>query len=251
MTQQRFTDKIAVVTGGNSGIGLAAAQGFAKEGARVAVLGRDATTLAQAKASLGRGAIAVQGDVSRLADIDALVAQVSKEAGRIDVLFVNAGIANFAPIEQGDEAFFDRQFDTNVKGAYFTIQKALPLMKKGSSIVLNASAVIDVGMANSSVYAATKAALASLARSLSTELAARGIRLNVVNPGPIETPIYGRLGLPQDAVAGMAKGILSQVPLGRFGGPEEVANVVLFLASDEASFVHGTSIHVDGGMASL
>ncbi|MBK7874968.1 MAG: SDR family oxidoreductase [Planctomycetes bacterium] len=251
MTQQRFTNKIAVVTGGNSGIGLAAAQAFAKEGARVVVLGRDAETLAQAKTSLGRGAIAVQGDVSRLADIDRLIAQVSKEAGRIDVLFVNAGVALFAPVEQSDEVLFDKQFDTNVKGAYFTIQKALPLMPKGSSIVINASSVIDQGMPNSSVYTATKAAIASLARSLSTELATRGIRLNVVNPGPIETPIFARLGLPQEAMQGMAKQIVGQVPFGRFGSPEEIANVVLFLSSDEASYVHGTSIHVDGGMASL
>ncbi|MCE9595330.1 MAG: SDR family oxidoreductase [Planctomycetes bacterium] len=251
MQKQRFQGKVAVVTGGNSGIGLATAKAFAAEGARVAILGRDPKTLAQAKVALGANAIAVQGDVARVADVQKLVDTVSKEAGRIDTLFVNAGIALFAPIEGVDEDFFDRQFATNVKGAFFTIQKALPLMPRGASIVINASSVIDQGMANSSVYTATKAAVASLARSLSRELATRGIRLNVVNPGPIETPIFGRLGLSDVEIDGMAKQIQSGVPMDRFGKSEEVAGAVLFLASDEASYVHGSSIHVDGGMASL
>ncbi|MBI5432908.1 MAG: SDR family oxidoreductase [Planctomycetes bacterium] len=251
MSKQRFQGKVAVVTGGNSGIGFATAKAFVSEGARVAILGRDAKTLATAKAALGANAIAVQGDVARTADLTKLFDAVSKEVGRIDTLFVNAGMALFAPIEQVDEDSFEQQFATNVKGAYFTIQKALPLMARGSSIVINASAVIDQGMPNTSVYTATKVAIASLARSLSRELAARGIRLNIVNPGPIETPIYGRLGLREDEVQGMAKQIQGQVPLDRFGTSDEVARTVLFLASDEASFVHGTSIHVDGGMASL
>ncbi len=251
MNTTRFQDKVALVTGGNSGIGLATAQAFAREGARVAIAGRDPETLKQAKASLGTNAIAIQADVAKLADIDRAIAQVAKEAGRIDVLFVNAGIAHFAPIEASDEAFFDRQFAINVKGAFFTIQKALPLMKPGSAIVINASSVVNVGMPNSAVYAATKAAVGSLARSLALELAPKGIRLNVVHPGPIETPIFGRMGLPAETTQEMAGHILAGVPLKRFGAPEDVARAVLFLASDEAGYVHGTSLTIDGGMAAL
>lgn len=251
MSKKRFQDKVAVVTGGNSGIGLAAAKAFAKEGARVAILGRDARTLAEAKAALGADAIAVQGDVANVADVQRFIDAVVEKAGHIDALFVNAGIALFAPIEQVNEDFFERQFATNVKGAFFTIQRALPSMPRGSSIVLNSSAVVDLGMPNTSVYAATKAALASFARSLSRELAARGVRLNVVKPGPIETPIFGRIGLSDDEVEAMARDIQSQVPMERFGNADEVAATVLFLASDDASYVHGTSIHVDGGIASL
>lgn len=251
MNQQRFHGKVAVVTGGNSGIGLAAAQAFASEGARVAILGRDPKTLASAKATLGPGAIAVQGDVARIADVDKLFATVKQEAGRVDALFVNAGIGRFVPIELVDEDLFDAQFAVNVKGAFFTIQRALPLMPRGGAIVINASSVIDQGLANSSVYTATKAAVASFARSLSRELAGRGVRLNVVNPGPIETPIFDRMGLPAADLEAMAGSIRSQVPMDRFGSSAEVANTVLFLASDEATYIHGSSIHVDGGMASL
>jgi len=251
MNTTRFQDKVALVTGGNSGIGLATAQAFAREGARVAIAGRDPETLKQAKASLGTNAIAIQADVAKLADIDRAIAQVAKEAGRIDVLFVNAGIAHFAPIEASDEAFFDRQFAINVKGAFFTIQKALPLMKPGSAIVINASSVVNVGVPNSAVYAATKAAVGSLARSLALELAPKGIRLNVVHPGPIETPIIGRMGLSAETTQEMAGQILASVPLKRFGTPEDVARAVLFLASDEAGYVHGTSLTIDGGMAAL
>ncbi|MBK7642295.1 MAG: SDR family oxidoreductase [Planctomycetes bacterium] len=251
MSRNRFQNKVALVTGGNSGIGLAAAQAFAKEGARVAIAGRDPETLKQAHATLGANAIAIQADVSKLADIDRVLAQVKKEAGRIDALFVNAGVGHFAPIEASDEAFFDKQFATNVKGAYFTIQKALPLMPKGSSIVINASSVVNLGMPNASVYAATKAAVASLARTLTMELAPRGIRINVVNPGPIETPIFERMGLPAEALKEMGAQIVSQVPLRRFGSPEDIAAAVLYLSSDEASYVHGTSLAVDGGMTAL
>ncbi len=251
MSTHRFQGKIALVTGGNSGIGLAAAQAFAKEGARVVIAGRDPESLKQAKASIGPNTVAVQADVSKLLDIDRTIAEAAKVAGRIDVLFVNAGIGHFAPIEQSDEAFFDRQFATNVKGAYFTIQKALPHMREGSSIVINASSVVNLGLPNSSVYTATKAAIASLARSLALELSPRGIRLNIVNPGPTETPIFSRMGLDAETTKGMADQITASVPMKRFGSPEEVARAVLFLASDEASFVHGASLGVDGGMASL
>jgi len=248
MSTQRFQGKIALVTGGNSGIGLAAAQAFAREGARVAIAGRDPETLAQAKQTLGGNAIAVQADVSKLSDIDRVLAQVKQEAGRIDVLFVNAGVGTFAPIEESDEAMFDRQFGINVKGAYFTVKKALPLMKPGSAIVINASSVVNKGLPSSSVYTATKAAVASLARSLALELAPKGIRLNIVNPGPIETPIFERMGLPAEAMQAMASQITSSVPQKRFGAPEDIAAAVLYLCSDEAGFVHGASLAVDGGL---
>jgi len=251
MASNRFQNKIVLVTGGNSGIGLAAAQAFAKEGARVVVAGRDPKTLEQAKASIGANAIVVQADVAKLADIDRVIAETAKLSGRIDVLFVNAGTGAFLPIEASDEELFDRLVATNVKGAYFTIQKALPHMREGSSIVINASSVVDMGIPNSSVYTATKAAVASLARSLALELGPRGIRLNVVNPGPTETPIFGRMGLDAETTKAMAAQIIAGVPMKRFGAPEEVARAVLFLASDEASFVHGASLGVDGGMAAL
>jgi len=250
MNTRRFQGKIAVVTGGNSGIGLAAAQAFAAEGARVAIFGRDPETLQQAKKSLGADAIAVQADLSRIEDIERAIGQVKREAGRIDALFVNAGIAHFAPIESVDEDFFDRHFATNVKGAYFTIQKALPLMPRGSAIVVNGSIAANKGLPSSSVYAATKAAVGSLARTLSTELAPLGVRLNVVHPGPIETPIFGRMGLSTEAAQAMGQQMLARVPLGRLGSPDDIARAVLYLCSDDADFVHGTSLTVDGGTAS-
>jgi NAD(P)-dependent dehydrogenase (short-subunit alcohol dehydrogenase family) len=248
MSTQRFQNKVALVTGGNSGIGLAAAQAFAREGARVAIAGRDPETLETARKTLGPNAIAVQADVSKLADIDRMLAQVKKEAGRIDALFVNAGVGKFVPLEQSDEALFDWHFGINVKGAYFTIQKALPLMKPGSTIVVNASSVVNLGLPNSSVYTATKAAVASLARSLALELAPKGIRLNIVNPGPIETPIFERMGLPPEVLKQMGEQIASQVPQKRFGSPEDIAHAVLYLSSDESGFVHGASLAVDGGL---
>ena len=246
---QRFQGKVAVVTGGNSGIGLASAKAFAREGARVAIFGRDPKTLEQARAELGGGALTVQGDASKIGDIERLIGEVKAKHGRIDALFVNAGIAQFVPIESIDEAHYDQTFDINVKGVFFTIQKALPLMPRGSSIVLNASSVVEMGMPSSSVYTASKSAVNSLARSLVSELAPRGIRLNIVNPGPIETPIFGRMGLDADATRGMVAHIQSQVPMGRMGSPEEIASAVLFLSSDEASYIHGASLLVDGGIS--
>jgi NAD(P)-dependent dehydrogenase (short-subunit alcohol dehydrogenase family) len=248
-SDSRFQDKVAVVTGGNSGIGLATARALTAEGARVFVSGRDAATLEAARAELGPQAVALQADVSTLAGVERLVQAVREQAGRIDVLFVNAGIARFAPLEQVDEELFDATFATNVKGAFFTVQRALPLLSQGASVVLNASAVVEMGMPGSSVYTASKAAVASLARTLSGELAQRGVRFNVVHPGPIETPIYGRMGMDAQATEAMAGQILSQVPLGRFGQPEEIAQLVLFLSSDAASFVHGASVLADGGMS--
>jgi NAD(P)-dependent dehydrogenase (short-subunit alcohol dehydrogenase family) len=247
IAQKKFQGKVAVVTGGNSGIGLAAAKAFAAEGARVAILGRDPETLAAAHKEIGSATIAVQGDVAKLADIDRLIREVREKAGRIDALFVNAGVGNFLPIEAVDEANFDLTLGVNVKGAFFTIQKALPLMPRGSAIVINASCVVEMGMPASSVYTASKTAVNSLARSLTSELAPRGVRINVVNPGPVETPIFGRMGLDGESLKKMVAGIQAQVPLGRMGNPEEVAAAVLFLASEEASFIHGAALLVDGG----
>ena len=247
----KLQDKIAVITGGNSGIGRSIAEAFAAEGATVVVFGRNRETLDQTAAALGDGNHAVQGDVSSAADLDRLFATVKEKLGRIDVLVANAGVAPGAPMEQVDEALFDKLFDINVKGLFFTVQKALPLLGEGASVVLTGSSVSYRGMPGMSVYGATKAAVRYLARAFSTELLSRGIRVNVLSPGPIETPIFDRMGLPEEAKAEMARQIESQVPIGRFGKPEEMAAAALFLASDESSYVVGADLLADGGFATL
>lgn len=247
----RLENKIAVVTGGNSGIGLATAQRFVDEGAKVVIFGRDQATLDRAVETLGANATGVQGDVTRLADLDRLVATVKAEHGRIDALFINAGVAQFAPVDQVSLEHFDTIFDINVRGAYFTVQKALPLMGDGASIVLTTSGASELGMAGASVYSATKAALRSLARTLSADLIGRGIRVNAVAPGPIETPIFQRLGLPADHLDAAKAGFVAQVPAGRLGQPSEIAAAVAYLASDDARYVVGVELPVDGGMTTL
>ncbi len=247
----KLTEKVAVITGGNSGIGLATARRFVQEGARVAIMGRDAETVRAAIDELGDAAIGVQGDVTNMGDLDNLFEIVREKFGSIDLLFVNAGVGQVRPIEAVDEAHFDLQFGVNVKGAYFTVQKALPLMNDGGAIVLNTSIANQTGNPNFSVYSATKAALRSLARTLSAELVGRGIRVNAISPGPIETPIFGRLGLPEDALEGLAQHFTEQVPMNRFGQADEIANAVLFLGSPESSFVLGHELVVDGGMSQL
>jgi NAD(P)-dependent dehydrogenase (short-subunit alcohol dehydrogenase family) len=247
----RFQGKVAVVTGGNSGIGLATARRLQEEGARVAISGRSRQTLDDAVKTIGNGVLAVQADVSRLADVDKLYEEVSQKLGKIDVLFVNAGVAKFGPLAETSESTYDEQFDINIKGAYFTIQKALPFLNDGASIILNTSVADSKGTAGTSAYAATKAALRSLARTAAAELAGRGIRVNTVAPGPIVTPIFDRTGLPKQAVEEFAKQIVDQVPLKRFGQPEEVAGVVAFLASQDASYITGTEINVDGGLGQI
>lgn len=246
-----FAGKVAVVTGGNSGIGLATAKKFAAEGAKVVISGRDQTTLDAAAQEIGGDVLAVKADVSNLSDLDRLFAESKNKFGGIDALFVNAGIAKFALVADTDESLFDEMMTINFKGAYFTIQKALPLLNDNAAIVLNTTVAHNIGMPSSSVYAASKAALRSLARSLSAELIERGIRVNAVAPGPIETPIYGRMGVSQEAVQEMAAGILGLVPMKRFGSADDVANAVLFLASAESSYVLGVELNVDGGMAQL
>ncbi|MBY0313634.1 MAG: SDR family oxidoreductase [Phycisphaerales bacterium] len=247
----RLINKVAVITGGNSGIGLASAEAFLREGATVVITGRDEATLTAAQKRLGTKVTAVLSDAAKLGDIDALMAAVKAKHGRIDVLFLNAGIAQFAPLEASDEAFFDRQFSTNVKGMFFTIKRALPLLASGASVILTSSVAASVGIPNSSVYSMTKAAVRNLARTLSAELVDRGIRVNVISPGPIETPIFGRLGLPQEAVAQLADQLARAVPMKRVGKADEVASVAVFMASDESSYMAGSEVIVSGGQGNL
>ena len=239
--------KVAVVTGGNSGIGLATAKRLQEEGARVAISGRSKKTLDEAVKTIGNGVVAVQSDVAKLTDVDKLFAEVSQKLGKIDVLFVNAGVAKFPSLAETSESVYDELFDINMKGAYFTIQKALPFLNDGASIILNTSVAGSKGFAGASAYSATKAALRSLARTAAAELVGRGIRVNAVAPGPIVTPILGRTGLPKEALDEFTKELTAQVPMKRFGQPEEVAAVVAFLASQDASYITGVEISVDGG----
>jgi NAD(P)-dependent dehydrogenase (short-subunit alcohol dehydrogenase family) len=248
---KRLEGKVAVVTGGNSGIGLATAKRLQEEGARVAISGRSRKTLDEAVKAIGNGVLAVQADVAKLADLDKLYAEVSQKLGKIDVLFVNAGIAKFASLAETSESTYDEQFEINTKGAYFTIQKAIPLLNDGASIILNTSVADIQGQVGTSAYSATKAALRSFARTAAAELAGRGIRVNTVAPGPIVTPIFGRTGLPKEAVDEFAKQIVAKVPLKRFGQPEEVAATVAFLASRDASYITGVEINVDGGLGQI
>src|SRR5215510_12902448 len=242
--------KIAVITGGSSGIGLATAKLFQQAGARVAIAGRNQKSLDGAVKELG-DVLAVRSDVSRLSDLDRLFEIVAGKLGRIDVLFANAGIAKFAPVSDVSEEAYDETFDINVKGVFFTIQKAIPFLNDNASVILNTSFVNQAGVPTTSIYAASKAAVRSLARSISAELASRGIRVNVVSRGPIATPIYGKLGLPKEAVDAFAANIVSQVPLKRFGRPEEVAQTALFLASSASSYITGVELNVDGGLGQV
>lgn len=247
----KLENKVAVITGGNSGIGRAIAEEFANQGAKVVVFGRNQSTLDDTTKALGDGHLAVQGDVANLADLDHLFGQVKEHYGRVDVIVANAGIATPGPIDQVDEAFFDKTFNINVKGLFFTVQKALPLLSEGASIVFNASAVTYRGMPGLSLYGASKAAVRYLSRGLSAELLPRGIRVNTLSPGPIETPIYGRMGLPEDQLEAMSQDILATVPMGRFGSAEEMAKAALFLASDDSSYVVGADLLADGGFATI
>lgn len=247
----RFASKTVLVTGGNSGIGLATALQFAAQGARVVITGRDQATLDQARAQLGEGAIALRNDAGASGSPKALAAALTAEGITLDAVFINAGLAKFAPLEGVDEALWDDTFNVNVKGAFFAIQALSPLLNTGAAVILNGSINAHIGMPNSSVYAASKAALISLAKTLSSELVARGIRVNVVSPGPVTTPLYGKLGVPADQLDALAAGIQAQVPVKRFGTPDEVASAVVYLSSPDAAFIVGTELIVDGGMSQL
>lgn len=247
----KLESKVAVVTGGNSGIGLATAKEFKEQGARVVISGRDQLSLDEAKRVIGGDVLAVRSDASSLTELDKLFEAVKEKFGHIDVLFVNAGVGKFAPIVVVTEQLFDSIMDINFKGAYFTIQKSLPLLNDNASIILNTSINAHIGMPNSSVYAASKAALLTLARTLSAELVGRGIRVNAISPGPITTHILNRLGLPAEALEETQKFLIDQIPMKRFGRPEEIAKVALFLASADSSFLLGTEIVADGGMSQL
>jgi NAD(P)-dependent dehydrogenase (short-subunit alcohol dehydrogenase family) len=247
----KLEGKIAVITGASSGIGLATAKEFVREGAYVFITGRREPELNAAVKEIGKNVTPVQGDVSKLQDLDRLFAQIKSEKGRLDIVFANAGIAKYAPLGQTSEELFDSIFDINVKGAFFTVQKALPLLSDGASIIVASSVVGSKGLSSNSVYSATKAALRSFARTWTTDLKGRGIRVNAISPGTIDTP--GLNDLLASAAAGQerVKVISNAVPLGRFGRPEEIAKAVVFLASDDSSYVAGAEFFVDGGFAQV
>ena len=247
----RLDGKVAVVTGGNSGIGFGTAKRLQEEGARVAISGRSRKTLDEAVKTIGNGMIAVQADVANLADLDKLYAEVSRKLGKIDVLFVNADIAKFAPLAETSERTYDEQFDINIKGAYFTVQKALPLLNDGASIILNTNVADSTGTAGTSAYAATKAALRSLARTAAAELASRGIRVNTVAPGPIVTPTFERTNLPIKAIDEFKKEIVTKIPMKRFKHPKKITDTVTFLTSQDASYITSVEINVDGGLGQI
>lgn len=246
----KYEGKTAIVTGGTTGIGFATAKILVAEGAKVIATGRDPGAIEAAQKELGPRAIVLRSDTSKLADIDALAAGAKDTLGGVDLVFVNAGVAKFLPFEQSNEAFWDEQHSINAKGAFFTIQKLAPLVREGGSFVLNTSVVDEKGMAGTSVYAASKAALRSLARTLATELLPKGIRVNAVSPGPIVTPIAGKMGLPPEAQVELAKNLREGNPMKRMGQPEEVARAALFLAF-EATFTTGAELPVDGGLTQL
>jgi len=239
-------NKVAVVTGGNSGIGYAAAQELAQHGAKVAITGRNKAAVEKAVAELG--VTGIVSDQSKLDQIGQLAAEVKEKFGKVDVLFLNAGLASFAPVESATEEHFDAIMNSNVKGVYFTVQKFLPIINDGGSIIFNTSVNAVLGMPDSSVYSASKAAVLSLNRVLARELAPRKIRVNAVSPGPIETPLYGKLGLSQEQVNGFGEILGQRILLNRFGKAEEIAHVVRFLASEDSSFITGTEITADGGL---
>ena len=248
---KKLEGKIALVTGGSTGIGLATAQQFVAEGAYVFITGRRQPELDAAVKTIGSNVTAIQADSSNLADLDKVYAQIKKEKGHLNILFANAGGGEFAPLGSITEEHFDKTFNTNVKGLVFTVQKALPLIPAGGSIILNASIVSIKGMAAFSVYSATKAAVRSFARSWTVDLKGRDIRINVISPGPIETPGVSGLAKTEEERQGLYANLASMVPLGRVGQPSEIAKTAVFLASDDASFIAGIELFVDGGAAQI
>ena len=247
----KLEGKIALITGGNSGIGLATAKEFVNEGAYVFITGRREPELAAAVKETARNVTGVRGDVSNLGDLDRLFAQIKQQKGKLDIVFANAGVARYAPLGKITEEFYDSIFNINVKGLLFTVQKALPMLTDGASIILNASIVASKGFSSNSVYSATKAAVRSFARTWTTDLKDRRIRVNAVSPGSIDTPGLSDLLASSEAGQQRKKMISSAVPLGRFGTPDEIAKAVVFLASDDSSYITGTELFVDGGIAQV
>jgi NAD(P)-dependent dehydrogenase (short-subunit alcohol dehydrogenase family) len=247
----KLEGKIALITGGNGGIGFATAKRFASEGTYVYITGRREAELAAAVKEIRKNVAGVQGDVSKLGDLDRLFSQIEQERGRLDIVFANAGMAKYAPIGEITEEFYESIFDINVKGLLFTVQKALPPLPDGASIILNASFVASSGLSSNSVYSATKAAVRSFARTWTTDLKHRRIRVNAISPGSIDTPGLGDLLTSTDTVQQRRAMINSMVPLGRFGTPDEIAKAVVFLASDDSSYVTGAELFVDGGLAQV
>ena len=247
----KLAGKVAIITGGSTGIGLATARLFVAEGAHVYITGRRQAELDAAVQEIGDNVVAVRGDVANLADLDELYARVQREKGRIDVLFANAAAASYAPLGSITEEHFDREFGANVKGLLFTVQKALPLLVPGASVILNASIVATKGTPALSVYSATKAAVRSFARTWTTDLKDRKIRVNAISPGPIDTPGLNGMASDEAQAEQIRAGMAAAVPLGRIGRPEEIAKAALFLASDDSSFITGIELFVDGGIAQV
>jgi NAD(P)-dependent dehydrogenase (short-subunit alcohol dehydrogenase family) len=247
----KLEGKIALITGGNSGIGLATAKQFVDEGAYVFITGRRDPALAAAVKEIGRNVTGVHGDVSNLSDLDRLFAQIEREKGQLDIVFANAGVAKYASFGTITEEFYDSIFNINVKGLLFTVQKALPLLPDGASIILNASIVASKGFSSTSVYSASKAAVRSFARTWTTDLRNRRIRVNAVSPGSTDTPGLSELFASGESGAERLKMIPKMVPLGRLGTPAEIAKAVVFLASDDSSYITGTELFVDGGFAQV
>ena len=247
----RLNNKTALITGGTSGIGLETAKQFVAEGARVIVTGSSARSVGAARAELGDSAVVLEADAGNMEAQGTVAEAVRKEFGSLDILFINAGVAEFGPLEGWSEAGFDKSIAINVKGPFFLIQALLPVFSKNASIVLNTSINAHIGMPNSSVYSLTKGALLTFAKTLSGELIGRGIRVNAISPGPIATPLYGKLGMSEADSKAMAAQIQGQIPVGRFGDVGEVAKTVILLASDEARYIVGSEIIIDGGMSTL
>ena len=248
---RKLENKVAVITGGNSGIGLFTAKLFQAEGARVVITGRRQDVVDSAVKEIGGDSTGFKSDASKLDDITALYEKVKERFGKIDVLFLNAAIAKFGPLTSVDDATFDEMVNINFKGLFFNVQKALPLLNEGASVIFTTSIADQKGYPDTSVYSATKAAVRSLARTLSAELVDKKIRVNAIAPGPIDTPIFEKLGVPEEAVGEVKEGFASTVPMKRMGTPDEIAKAALFLASDDSSFVLGINLAVDGGVAQL
>ncbi len=250
---KKLAGKTAVITGGNSGIGLATAQEFIAQGAKVIITGRSQKALDDALILLGTSASGIISDAGNITQIKVLGDQVKAISEKIDIVFINAGIGKFDSADQMSGELFDEIMDINFKGAYFSLQQLIPLINDGGSVILNTSINAHIGMAGASVYAASKAALLSLAKNLSVELLSRKIRVNAISPGPVGTPLHSaeKLGITEEQLNGMGESILSQIPLGRFGRSEEIAKTVLFFASDDSTFILGAELIVDGGMAGM